>query len=901
MRQLVLWFLLTGGSALGQQYIISTYAGGAPPPTPAAALKSSVGFPQSVAADLYGNVFFTSLNCVFKLDSSGTLTRIAGNSRAGFSGDGGPALNAQFFLPEPYEGDQLDFIFPSGLAVDYKDNVYVVDQGSGRVRRIGTDGIITTVAGGGTSYTEGALATSVRIFPTGGLAVDSTGNLFISDANLVRKVSPDGIISTVAGNGVYGFSGDGGPATAAQFVFPAGLATDGHGNLYIADAFNGRIRKVTADGAINSVAGFVGLVESLAIDSAGNIYAGTVDGGSFPIESAINKIAPDGTITSLGSNSCSSYLFCSGFQPWGLAIDSGGNLLIAGGGNLVRKMTPDGTITAVAGNGTFSDSGDGGPAMNAQFTPNAVAVDKAGNLYIADATASRVRRVSSAGTISTVAGNGTSGYSGDGGPATSAQINPLAVSIDAAGNVYIAETARVRKVSTLGIITTVAGNGTTGYSGDGGPAINAQLAISAQLSSACLAVDNAGNLYISDTGNYRVRKVSPNGTITTVAGTGNQSFGPVIGDGGPAVNAPLIPGAVALDTGGNLYIGAQRVVRKVSPDGIITTVAGSVTAPTTYSGDGGAAIAAGLAVSGVVVDGSGRLFIGDSYNGRVRMVSQDGIITTIAGSGGTYTFYGSGSYTGDGGLATNATLNPTGLAVDSGGNVYVSDFPNEAVRLLQPVSGLSVNAIENAASGLTGPVAPGEMVILFGFGLGPNQLAKAVPASDGTFPTSLAGTTVLINGIPAPLVYTSVTQVAAIVPESLTGAFVQFIVTYQSEPVAPISVPLAAAAPGIFTVDSAGTGNALTINQNGAIDTIAHPGDTITVFATGLGQMAPTVLLDGGAVAPLSYGSVPGGAEGVTQIKFSIPPGEDCNQSIVISAGGASSQPGVTIPLSVCI
>lgn len=161
----------------------------------------------------------------------------------------------------------------------------------------------------------------------------------------MRKVSPGGTISTVAGNGSYGFSGDGGPATAAQFNNPAGLATDGHGNLYIADAFNGRIRKVTPDGAINSVAGFVGLVESLAIDSAGNIYAGTVDGGSVPIESA----------------------FCSGFQPWGLANDSGGNLLIAGGGNLVRRMTPDGTITAVAGNGTYSDSGDGAPAINAQF------------------------------------------------------------------------------------------------------------------------------------------------------------------------------------------------------------------------------------------------------------------------------------------------------------------------------------------------------------------------------------------------------------------------------------------------------------------------------------------------------------------------------------------------------
>ncbi|MGD1073075.1 MAG: hypothetical protein ABSB15_23395 [Bryobacteraceae bacterium] len=897
MRQLVLWFLLTGGSALAQQYIISTYAGGAPPPTPASALKSSLGYPQSVAADRYGNVFFTSLNCVFKLDSSGTLTRIAGNSRAGFFGDGGPALNAQLFLPEPYYGDQFDYMFPGGLAVDYSDNVYVADQGNGRVRMIGADGIITTVAGGGTVYTEGALATSVWISPTG-LAVDSTGNLFISDINrVVRKVNPNGIISTFAGNGSFGFSGDGGPATAAQFNNPAGLATDGHGNLYIADAFNGRIRKVTPDGVITSVA-FVGLVESLAIDSAGNIYAGDVDGsGVAGVDSYLFKVTADGTVTTLGSNSCASYIPCSGFQPWGVAVDSAGNLLIAGGGGRVRRMTPDGTITAVAGNGTYSDSGDGRLATSAQFTPNGVALDNGGNLYIADTTASRIRKISRGGTIATIAGNGTSGYSGDGGLATSAQIDPQAVTVDAAGNVYIAETARVRKISADGTITTVAGNGNVGFSGDGGPAINAQLSCRA------LAIDNAGNLYVSDAYNFRVRKVSPDGTITTVAGNGHPPNGGTVGDGGPAIDAPLIPGFLAVDTAGNLYTGGGQVVRKVSPDGIITTVAGSPTAPDTFSGDGGPAIAAGLAVEGLTVDSSGNLFIADSVNDRVRVVSPNGIITTVAGSGATYASYGygGGGYTGDGGLATNAKLNPTGLTADSGGNVYVADSPNGAVRLLQPVSGMNVSAVENAASGLAGPVAPGEMVVLFGFGLGPNQLVTAVPENDGNFATTLAGTMVQINGIPAPLVYTWVTQIAAIVPASVTGATAQFTVTYQGQTTAPISIPLAAAAPGIFTADSSGIGIPITINQNGAIDTIARPGDTLTVFTTGLGQMAPTVLLDGWAVGPISYGSVPGGVEGITQITFPIQPGQDCNFSIAISAGGASSQPGIFIPLSVCI
>ncbi len=300
------------------------------------------------------------------------------------------------------------------------------------------------------------------------------------------------------------------------------------------------------------------------------------------------------------------------------------------------------------------------------------------------------------------------------------------------------------------------------------------------------------------------------------------------------------PGALAVDTAGNLYIAdMNRLVRKVSPAGIITTVAG-VEAPTNFSGDGGPATAAGLgSVSGLAVDNSGDLYIADMFNGRVRMVSPDGIITTVAGSGDTYgtgefgSIYG---YSGDGGPAASAPLNPYGLAIDSAGDVYVADAPNEAVRLLQPLGHMSISAVQNAASGLTGPVAPGEMVVIGGSGLGPAQLVSSVPGSDGLLGTQLAGTTVQINGTPVPVIYTWATQVAAVVPDSLSGDTAQFTVTYQDHAPASFPVPVAPAAPGIFTQDSTGRGRAATVNQNGLIDTAANPGDDVTLFVTGAGQ-----------------------------------------------------------------
>ncbi|MEU1998012.1 hypothetical protein ABZ511_26525, partial [Nocardia gamkensis] len=336
-----------------------------------------------------------------------------------------------------------------------------------------------------------------------------------------------------------------------------------------------------------------------------------------------------------------------------------------------------GLITTVAGTGTQDYNGDNQPAVNADVAqPCSVAVDGAGNLYIADLYNQRVRRVDPAGVITTVAGTGTAGYNGDNQLAINADLNaPEGVAVDGSGNLYIADShnERVRRVDPAGVITTVAGTGTDGYNGDN------QLAIDADLDYPCsVAVDGAGNLYIADLHNQRVRRVDPAGIITTVAGTGTDGYN---GDNQPAINADLNqPCSVAVDGAGNLYIADphNQRVRRVDPAGVITTVAGTGTEG--YNGDNRPAIDADLDyLCGVVVDGSGNLYIADTSNQRVRRVDPAGVITTVAGTG-------TDGYDGDNQPAINVDLDyPQGVAVDGSGNLYIADTGNKRVRRVEAV------------------------------------------------------------------------------------------------------------------------------------------------------------------------------------------------------------------------
>jgi hypothetical protein len=305
--------------------------------------------------------------------------------------------------------------------------------------------------------------------------------------------------------------------------------------------------------------------------------------------------------------------------PGGAVIDTNGNLYIADANNVIRKISTSGIISTVVGTGTSGYSGDGGPATNAQLNnPLKITIDKFGNLFIADYGNNRVRMVNASGVIKTIAGNGSAGFGGDGGQATSANLNnPTGVAVDRYGDVFIADyvNARVRKVTPSGIISTFAGNGTFGYGGDGGPATAAELNLTFGMD-----FDSSGNLLLADALNNRIRKISTTGIITTVAGNGTLGYS---GDGGQATNAEMNNSAgIKVDNLGNMYISDQLNyrVRKVSAAGIISTIAGNGTSG--YSGDGGTATAAEISPSNeLTIDRSGKVYICDVSNHRIRVIS----------------------------------------------------------------------------------------------------------------------------------------------------------------------------------------------------------------------------------------------------------------------------------------
>jgi uncharacterized protein (TIGR03437 family) len=557
--------------------------------------------------------------------------------------------------------------------------------------------------------------------------------------------------------------------------------------------------------------------------------------------------------------------------------------------------------------------GDGGPATTAQMTfPLRITVDSKGNYYIVDFYAYVIREVS-AGIINTVAGNGVNGYQGDNYIAVQGEISDVhGIAVDSSGNIYLADTTnnRIRKVVPGGNITTYAGNGTAGYSGDGGAATSAELNHPFGV-----AVDSSGNVYIVDQGNQVLRKVATNGTISTFAGTaaapGTLAAG---GDGGPATKATFASlYAIAISPAGNIYVSdtLSQSIREITTNGIIQTVIPNVTAES------------------LAVDAAGNIYYPDSVNNYVWKDAPGAAPVIIAGNG-------IAGYGGDGGPATFAELNvPSGIALDSSGNVYVADSDNYIVRLLTPVS-MGIGAIENAASGAVSPivtppipgmvVAPGEIVVIYGTGLGPPVPATNHPVN-GVFGTYLAGTGVQFDNFSAPLLYTSATQVVAVVPfEEAIGNTAQVTVTYnnQNTLAAPAYVYIA---PGVFTLTGNGFGQAAAVNQNGTLNSSAAPapvGSVVSLYTTGEGQttppgadgalMPPNVLAHsqqtvtatvGGLPALVTYsGAAPGEIAGLIQVNVRIPaqvsPGNAVPVAIQVAGaiGNASSQTTATIAVS---
>ncbi len=773
--------------------------------------------------------------------------------------------------------------------------------------------LIQTVAGTN-DVGNGASALSTAFSQPEGIAVDHSGNVYVADAAVhqVRKIAADGSIQTIAGTGVAGFAGDGGPASAALLNQPYGLALDPTGNLYIADLGNARVRRVAVDGTIQTVAG----------------------GGALPA-----------TSTGQGGPSTSVQLV----QPRNVALGGDGSLYISDfGANQVYQVATNGTLSLMAGTGAAGYSGVGTSALLAELNaPAGLTVDPTGALYIADSGNNRVRKVYNSVIITVFNTPAPTGVALD----SSGMVYVAAASyfgtvvslipgissardltLDPSGNIFVTSGAFVSEIQSSGAVAIIAGNGASlNFGGDGGPAAAAQLDSPSQI-----AVDSAGNWFISDTSNNRIRMVTPTGVISTFAGTGDPA----------QLNSPR---GIAIDGSDNLYVAdsGNNVVREITPAGTITSFASQLNNPlsvaidvqgSVYIADSGnnrilqvtasgtsstfATINGPLAVavdaSGNVVvadasqiwkvtsDGTakslidglsspgalafasdGSLLIADTGANAIRQLSTSGALTTIAGTG-------TAGFSGDGGSALVAQLNaPSGIAVGANGTILVADSDNNRIRSLTLPAVALVTAtvtVVNAASLAPGSIAPGEIITVFGVGF---------DAED---------TQLQFDGKPATLFYTSATQINALAPVSLTtNSTATISVIVDSAAIAGSAVAVVPSAPGIFTASGA-IGQAAATNQDGSLNSASNPaarGSVVSLYATGQGSSQNRVTLTiAGYNAPLLYAGPAPGFAGLMQINAQIPCGflPPGIQPVVLSVGGVSSQQGVTMIIdNMCI
>ncbi len=522
-------------------------------------------------------------------------------------------------------GVAASFNYPSGVATDSAGNVYVADINNNIIRKITPAGVVTTFAGtagitGSADGTGSVASFNLAGFSpvNAGIATDSTGNVYVSDSgnNTIRKITSAGVVTTLAGTAnVFGGSADG-TGAAAKFNMPKGIATDSAGNVYVADHGSGTVRMITPAGVVTTLAGTAGVLGHA-----------------------------DGTGTAASFN-----------RPLGIATDSTGNVYVSDFYNcIIRKITPAGVVTTLAGtSGVFGSNNGTGAAASFGF-PQGIATDAAGNVYVADTKNNIIRKITPAGVVTTLA-------------ATASFYSPAGVATDSAGNVYVADTGNniIRKITPTLAVSTLAGSASvTGSTNGTGTAAKFNTPIGS-------ATDTAGNVYVSDSGNDTIRKITPAGVVTTFAGTAG-SAGSVDGTGAAARFSQ--PTDVATDAANNIYVAdyGNSTIRMITPAGVVTTLAGTAGARGFINGTGSAA-SFNFPI-GVATDGAGNVYVADKDNSAIREITPAGVVSTLAG--GVYGYA-------DGTGATAKFTFPTGVATDSAGNVYVADLNGDTIRKITP-------------------------------------------------------------------------------------------------------------------------------------------------------------------------------------------------------------------------
>jgi serine/threonine protein kinase, bacterial len=659
------------------------------------ATETEISLVDGIALDKKGNIYIAMRehNIISRIDTKGMMSRYAGSGQSGFSGDDGLAIKASFRTP-------------ADLAFDPEGNLYIADRENHRVRKIDTNGTISTFAGigeAGFSGDEGP-AVKARLNLPSGLVADKKGNLYISDRSndRIRVVDKKGVIRTYAGSGVAGFQGDAGPALKAQLDKPFGITLDEARNLYIADRNNNRVRKVSPEGIITTVAGDGGFFfmgdngpayrasiaapTGVAVDSKGNLYIADRNNNRIRV---VDKLGMIRTVVGTGQQDYNGDSEVARetnlYLPFGLTVDSNDKLLVIDRSHYrIRRVDPkNGQVETVAGNGEKLFAGDGGPATGATLSfPHGMSVDKKDNLIFSDKGHYRIRKITPEGIISTIGGNGVRGNVGNNIPAVEANFyNVTTIAQSPKGDMFMSSpsgfVSLIRRFDKKGVIHDFIDTASPVYleaikkSKYKGLVQKGAVATITQFSD--IVFDPEGNLFISDRLNHQIRKIDNKGKISTIAGTGDSDHD---GDNGPALEATFRdPNSLASDNKGNIFVAdtANNLIRKIDTNGIITTFAGN--GEHVDSGDGGPALKAGIrSMDDIEFSPEGELHILGTNTHKVRKVTKNGKIITVVGKG-------SAGFFGDDGPATKAMLkNPAAISFDSKGNLYIADMGSNRIR-----------------------------------------------------------------------------------------------------------------------------------------------------------------------------------------------------------------------------